>query len=521
MNKKLFLLLIVFMTLSLVGIIFVQGYWIYNSYKTKEDQFTLNVKQILLEVSKDLQLKETEYYYSLFNKALDSVDTPDNERVSEIFYAITNDRNNETYIFSDRVVEEGYKLSSSILDLEIDSIQLKKLFNQKTTTRIIKGIDGGLNIETTTKNFSRLKDYEIKQFENAFKNISSNKPIHKRVRKEDVQQFIQKKLQERGLGKMHFEFAIYSNNLATKIKSRNFKLDPDTTYGVPIFVNEELNVGYYLYVNFVDKDKYVLRSILAMAVLSFLFTCIILFTYISALYQLLRQRKISQIKTDFINNMTHEFKTPIATINLALDALNNPKVSDNKEFIKRYHQMIREENKRMHAQVENVLRISKLEKNELNLPKEPIDMHGTIEDAISHVSLIVEDKGGTIQTRFEADKTMVYGNELHLTNVLVNILDNAIKYSKEPPKISISTYNEKDLFVVTIADKGIGMSKAAQKQIFEKFYREHTGDIHNVKGHGLGLAYVKKILDYHQAKITVESEKNRGTTFTIKFQLIK
>ena len=520
MNKRLFLLLIVFMTLSLLGIIFVQGYWIYNSYKTKEEQFTINVKQVLLDASKDLQLKETEYYYSLFKKALDSVDTPDNERVSEIFYAITNERNNETYIFSDRVIEEGYKLSSSILDLEIDSLQLKKLFNQKTTTRIIKGVDGGLNIETTTKNFSRLKDYEIKQFENAFKNISAKNPIHKRVSTTEVQTLIEKKLKERGLP-MRFEFAIYSNNLATKIKSRNFKLDPKTTYGVPIFTNEELHVGYMLYVNFVDKDKYVLGSILAMAILSFIFTCIILFTYASALFQLVRQRKIAQIKTDFINNMTHEFKTPIATINLALDALNNPKVSENKEFIKRYHQMIREENKRMHAQVENVLRISKLEKNELNLPLEAVNLHDIIEDAISHVGLIIEDKGGKITTQLTATNAIIKGNELHLTNVLINILDNAIKYSKETPEVTIKTYNEKNLVAISIEDKGIGMSKQAQKQIFEKFYRESTGDIHNVKGHGLGLAYVKRILDYHQAKITVESEKGKGTKFVIKFKNLK
>ncbi len=519
MNKRLFSLLLVFMTLSLVGIIFVQGYWIYNSYKTKEEQFSLNVKQLLVEVSKELQLKETEYYYSLFNKALDSVDS-DTERVTEIFYSITNDRNNETYIFSDRVIEEGYKLSSSILDMEIDSIQLKKLFNQKTTKRIVKSIDGGLNIETTTKNFSRLKDYEIKQFENAFKNISSKKPIHKRVKASTINRLIKKKLQERGLN-LHFEFAIYSDNLATKVKSRNFKLEPKNTFGIPVFVSEDLNKGYYLYVNFVDKGKFVLQSILAMSILSALFTFIIIFTYASALYQLLRQRKIAQIKTDFINNMTHEFKTPIATINLALDALNNPKVANNKDFIQRYHEMIREENKRMHAQVENVLRISKLEKNELNLPIEQVDMHDIIEDAISHVSLIVENKNGYINTQFNAKNTLIKGNELHLTNVLVNILDNAIKYSKEAPKISIKTYNERNNFIITIADQGIGMSKAAQNQIFEKFYREHTGDIHNVKGHGLGLAYVKKIIDYHNAKISVDSEKNKGTTFKIIFQLIK
>jgi two-component system phosphate regulon sensor histidine kinase PhoR len=218
--------------------------------------------------------------------------------------------------------------------------------------------------------------------------------------------------------------------------------------------------------------------------------------------------------------MTHEFKTPIATINLALDAIKNPKVIDDKEKVYRYLQMIRDENKRMHAQVENVLRISKLEKKELEINKESNDIHSIIEDAIDHVNLIIDDRNGSITTHFDAKRTSVLLNDVHFTNVFVNILDNAIKYSPDNPVIDIYTENVKEFVIVKIKDQGAGMTKAAQKRIFEKFYREHTGDLHNVKGHGLGLAYVKRILDDHNCQIFVESEKGKGSTFIIKVPLI-
>ena len=218
--------------------------------------------------------------------------------------------------------------------------------------------------------------------------------------------------------------------------------------------------------------------------------------------------------------MTHEFKTPIATINLALDAIKNPKIIDDKEKVLRYLQMIKDENKRMHAQVENVLRISKLEKKELDIHKENNNIHEIIGDAIEHVNLILEDRSGSITTHFEANRTTVLLNDVHFTNVIVNILDNAIKYSPEKPIINIYTENINDFVIVKIKDNGAGMSKTAQKRIFEKFYREHTGDLHNVKGHGLGLAYVKRIIEDHNGQIFVESEKGKGSSFIIKVPLI-
>ena len=519
MNNKLFSLLIALMTLSLLGIIFVQGYWIKNSYQNREDQFTLNIRQVLISVSKEIQLEEIEKYYNVYNSIIDTIQVSDQASFSELIYSITNERNDEIYIFSDGVLEENYKLSSSALNLDMDSIQFKKITSRKVTTKITSGIDGNKNVQTKTESFKRLKDYEQNQFENAYKNILSKTPIHKRTSGEKIKKLIIKQLEELGLS-TNFEYAVYSNRLATKIRSRNFTLDPTSTYGVPLFVNDDIKTNFQLYVNFSDKENFVLSSIMGMAILSLLFTGVIILTYTSALRQLLKQRQISQIKTDFINNMTHEFKTPIATINLALDALKNPKVSDNKEFIARYHNMIREENQRMHTQVENVLRISKLENDELDLEKGEVNLHYIIEDAITHVSLIEENKGGYIKTHLNALNSSVYGSDIHLTNIIVNIIDNAIKYTEDAPEIDIYTENKGNNIILKIVDKGIGMSKVVQNKIFEKFYREQMGNIHNVKGHGLGLSYVKRILDDHDAEINVESEKGKGSSFNIKIHLI-
>jgi two-component system phosphate regulon sensor histidine kinase PhoR len=257
-----------------------------------------------------------------------------------------------------------------------------------------------------------------------------------------------------------------------------------------------------------------------MAILSLVFTFIIIMAYSSAIYQILKQKRISEIKTDFINNMTHEFKTPIATINLAVEAIKKPKIIDDREKVMNYLKMIKDENKRMHAQVENVLRISKLEKNQLDISKDRMDVHDLIEDAISHVELIAMDRGGYIHKHFEAERSEILANDTHFTNVLVNILDNAIKYSPESPKVDVYTETVKNNIIIKVQDQGAGMSKAVLKQVFEKFYREHTGDVHNVKGHGLGLAYVKKIVEDHQGEVYVESEKGNGSTFFIKLPLI-
>jgi len=356
-------------------------------------------------------------------------------------------------------------------------------------------------------------------YEINYKEIASAMPLQERVSKETIQKLLKKELEEYGVN-TKFEFGVFSSSLATKVKSDGFIYDSKNTYSIPIFSDNEGSNKYELMVSFPNKKKFLLTDLIGITLLSIIFTLIIIIAYTSALNQLIRQRQISEIKSDFINNMTHEFKTPIATINLALDAIKNPKIIGNEQMVLKYLQMIKDENKRMHAQVENVLRISKLEKKELDISKESVNIQEVIEDAMEHVNLILEDRQGTIDTHFNAERTSVLLNEVHFINVIVNILENAIKYSPDIPKIDIYTENVKDYLIIKVKDNGIGMSKVAQKRVFEKFYREHTGDLHDVKGHGLGLAYVKKIIDDHNGQIYVESEKGKGSTFIIKIPLI-
>ena len=519
MSKKVFFVLVILMSLSLIGIIFVQGYYISNSITNKEDNFTHNVKNALSHVSKTIEDVEYKDYIIRLRKLIDQgiEVNKDTTAILSLYLKQENRDNNETLVYRHAILEENYKLSPALFDIGLDSTSIKKIISEsETKTYKTSDIDGELNSGAL---LSRLGKTEFVMYEDHYKAFAHRNPIHKRVSTAEIDRILKLKLLQSNID-VDYEFAIYSNDLATKIQTENFELENQITMEVPFFSSDNGKNNYRLLVNFPERDKFIWSSVIGMLGLSILFTSIILIAFVTALTQIMKQRQISEIKTDFINNMTHEFKTPIATINLALDSIKNPKIIDDKEKVHRYLKMIREENKRMHAQVENVLRISKLEKNELNISKEGISLHDLIEDAISHVELIIEDKQGDIKTGLMATKSSVLANETHFINVLVNILDNAIKYSPEAPKITVETENIGNNILVKIKDEGSGMSKVAVKRVFEKFYREHTGNIHNVKGHGLGLAYVKRIVEDHSGHISLTSEKGKGSTFTIKLPLI-
>lgn len=512
------------MSLSLIGIIFVQAYYIKDSVNNEKKRFKLNVKRVLSYVSNTIETRELDSYFAKFEK-LDKEKQADSVAVSEIFFQNKNKETNERIFYRSKILEEDYKLSSTLFDLGMDSIDITRIITSSKLDVYNESdiIDKDIRVISPVKSITsigRLRDVEKYRLEKDFKALLKKNPIYRRIKAEEIKELLSKKLKESGID-IGFEFAVYSNNgLATKIRSDNFEYDERSTESVS-FLTDENKIGVYrLLINFPDDGKYVFLEIIGMILLSVVFTLIIVIAYSSALYQLVKQRKISEIKTDFINNMTHEFKTPIATINLALDAIKNPKIIEDKEKVLRYLNMIKDENKRMHAQVENVLRISKLEKNELNISKDKVDLHDLVQDAITHVQLLVEDRNGTIIPYLKAEKSSVLASEMHFTNVIVNILDNAIKYSPNALKIEVFTENIGTNILLKIKDHGSGMSKAALKRVFEKFYREHTGNIHNVKGHGLGLAYVKRIVDDHQGHVTVESEKGKGSTFIIKLPII-
>lgn len=515
------MLLVVLMSLSLIGIIFVQGYWISNSIEAKRGQFAFNAKQVLSNVARKVQRLEIENISSTVLALKDSDGIPEGENLYELLYSKADTLTNQVYILQEGTTEPDQKLSVPVLDFEIDSIKFKRYLERQTASIVNATNDSSvIDRQSRLSRIVNMNDIQRYTLEQIVAQVSRKIPIHKRISKEQLSAFLDEELGDRELN-TSYEYAVYNNDLITAVHSEGFNQgSKETTFSVPLFIDLEGDQDFQLLATFPGEKRFVISSVMGMAALSILFTLIIVIAYASALHQLVKQRQISQIKTDFINNMTHEFKTPIATINLALDAVKNPKISANQDFLKRYLDMIRDENKRMHAQVENVLRISKLEKNELDINKERVKLHDLIEEAVTHVALIVEDREGYVKTHLGALQSHILANESHFTNVIVNILDNAVKYSSGKPEIDVYTENVKNYVVMKIKDKGDGMTKNIQKRIFDKFYREHTGDIHNVKGHGLGLAYAKRIVEDHDGEIYVQSEKGKGSTFIIKLPLI-
>jgi two-component system, OmpR family, phosphate regulon sensor histidine kinase PhoR len=250
-----------------------------------------------------------------------------------------------------------------------------------------------------------------------------------------------------------------------------------------------------------------------------LFTSIIIAAFYLTLSTLLKQKKISEIKSDFINNMTHEFKTPLATISLAVDALKNEKVINNPEKMHYFTDVIKEENKRMNKQVETILQAALLDKQEIQLNLRTLNLNEIVNKSFEYFKINLEEKNGVANLALNATQPEILGDEVHLNNLVRNLMDNAIKYSKPDvaPKLFIKTLNKKDEVLLVIEDNGIGMTKETLHRIFEKFYRAHTGNVHNVKGFGLGLSYVKAIVDAHKGKIKADSTLNQGSTFTVSF----
>ena len=525
MNKKLYTSLVLLMSFSLIGIILMQGYWIYSSWQNKEEEFSLAVNRTLREVVDEIQSRELNDYVFTYQMLIDSIGTPDESNFTYVFLFLDEDQSsNLSTFFAYGILEEDYNinlpdnLSNRYGDDDIKDYKAVK------TTIVNKNIfdrrENRLNASISKlKSVEDIDLFKFEKYKSAFQEYASSLPIHKRTTSREIQILLNNGFNDRDII-TPYEFGIYSNGLSTKVKSNNYmEVQSGPKYSIPFLNDESSSVSYNLVVSFPDKQQYVLSSIIGVATLSFMLTLIVVVIATSALYQIIQQKKLSEIKNDFINNISHEFKTPIATINLALDAISSSTKSLNDKSMS-YLGMIREENSRMLSQVENILRISQLEKSSNPFSMEEIDIHEVIEDAIEHVKLIVESKKGSIDLSLKALDSNISGNSNHLENIIINILDNAVKYSKENPKIVVSSANINKDIRLCFEDNGIGMDKNTQKLIFEKFYREQNGDIHDIKGHGLGLSYVKKIIDFHNGKILLESEKGAGTKFYITLKNI-
>lgn len=421
--KKVFPLIIVLITLSVLGIIFIQMSWISDAIKLRRSQRKENLEYAASQIKRlvhDLYLKKKSYAY------LDQ-DTRD-------YYLID---------FTSQVLTED---------------EMNQLIDRA------------------------LKKYNIKEpFEYVITNIFRT-PIH------ISPGFVPE----------------YYNTSSTLVIS----LTPDKASFV-----ETLHV-------YIKEDKnYILSKMGWMIGASITFTLIIISAFALTIRTMFNQKKLSEIKSDFINNMTHELKTPLATISLAIDALTNEKVIHDTEKIKYYSGMIKDENKRMNKQVEKILQAARIEKQDIKLNLQLLNAHEIIKKVTDNLLLQIQEKNGTLETHLDALHDMINADEVHFSNIIFNLLDNAIKYSKDNLHIEVSTKVSDDMLNIIIKDNGIGMSRETQSRVFEKFYRAHTGNLHNVKGFGLGLSYVKTMAEAHGGKVRVDSILGKGSKFTLSVPL--
>ncbi|MFH0841491.1 MAG: HAMP domain-containing sensor histidine kinase [Bacteroidota bacterium] len=286
-------------------------------------------------------------------------------------------------------------------------------------------------------------------------------------------------------------------------------------YQVQLFPDNIIRQDLRLSVVFPERTNYILGSMAWILGGSLLFSLIILATFALSLFFIIRQKKISEMKSDFINNMTHEFKTPIATISLAADTITNPRVINDESSIRHFIGLIKKENRRMDKKVETILQLASLDKKEIEFNFKEVSLHSVIEHSAEIVDILLSQRNGTIGLRLNASQSIIYGDGEHLANLVNNLLDNAIKYSEGAPEITVETRNTGDGIVMSVTDKGIGMTKSVQNRIFDRFYRQSTGNVHNVKGFGLGLNYALAIVEAHRGEIKVQSEPGRGSRFDV------
>jgi two-component system, OmpR family, phosphate regulon sensor histidine kinase PhoR len=540
MNRKKFTGLIVMMILSVIIIIWVQVAWIRNAINIQNESFNNAVAISLNSVANDIEASRR---MSMFNNFVLS-DNPLNNipqgGVSgylsigsysqgsvggSINLSITNSSfpgNFDTREFT--IGNKSFKING---DTSIVSDSM--IFTIKSPRSSEKaGVSNGTAISTataTSRVYVRQNDFLdwVKKRANELQYMS-DQMISELYQWEKtleldykvVDNTIRQDLAFSGI-QTPYEYAIIKNGVVQEGSYKKSEKDDflKSKYMVRLFPDNMIKQDLILSVIFPERTNYVFGYAAWYLGGSLIFSLFILSTFALSLYFIISQKKISDMKSDFINNMTHEFKTPIATISLAADTITNQKVINDEKSIRYFIGMIKKENNRMNKKVETILQIASLDKKEIDFRFENVSLHTLIEHIVETIDIQVQQKNGKIILSLDATEPVIYGDSEHLSNLINNLLDNAIKYSPESPEITVKTKNTDNGILFSVEDKGIGMTKAVQSKIFERFYRQNSGNIHNVKGFGLGLNYSRAIIEAHKGTIEVHSEPGKGSIFII------
>lgn len=504
MKKSTIWILTIVMAFSFIGLLYVQIMYMENIVKMRNEQFSEIVKRSLYGVSTSLEQDETKYFLEEdFNEAENGFYNHSSSGKNEFEYSITSPDGTS-----------DYKIQGNWETIKVEP---------RNETNLEGINDRYKSMQETLKGQYLYQKGLLNEVILNILSKSSNRPISERADSAVVNEYLKDELSNNGLN-LDFEFAVVDRSGNDIYKTKGFYTNETTAvYSQVLFPNDPVNKMTYLKVFFPKKSDYIFSSIRFM-IPSFAFTFILLVVFLFTIIIAFRQKKLSEMKNDFINNMTHEFKTPISTISLAAQMLNDDSVRKSPTMLQHISGVINDETKRLRFQVEKVLQMSLLDRQNATLKLQELDVNATIANVEHTYKLKVEKFGGKISTALDAEDSIVNVDEMHFTNVIFNLLDNALKYRREdiPLELSISTKNiGEDKVEIIIADNGIGIKKEDQKKIFDKFFRVSTGNRHDVKGFGLGLAYVHKLITQFKGSIHVESELNNGSKFIIILPLIK
>jgi len=519
MKKSLVSPLITIITLALTGLIAIQVYWINNAYKIKEQQFDHLVDTAIGRIVDEIQEYEV-YNAAIQEMNLSAMFFAERVRSDTLAQAFPGGRRMDQDIMKDR---NTFTFWSNILRNLGQPRSFRFLppvtppFVQPSARR-----DEFTNeaISNERRNRREMLIYHIT--ERIEEKLSGDTPFQQRVTKKDLENIIHLEFQASGI-KTFFQYGVLADNEEIVYQSDHFNVFASQKKFIRKLFPYDLSehTPHYLALYFPEEKQYLWRTIGFMAITSLLLTLVIIFAFGYTLFIILRQKKITEIRNNFMNNMTHELKTPISTISLASQMLNDQSIPIHLKNVEHLASVIADESKRLSYQVEKVLKMSIFEKEEMKLRKKQLDVHEVIHSVVKSTLVQIKNKNGSLVKNLDAENALVEVDEVHFTNLIFNLLDNAIKYSKGKPEITVSTHNEKKYIVISFADKGIGISKDFQKKIFDKFFRVPTGNVHNVKGFGLGLSYVKKVVEAHNGKIEVESETGQGTRFDVYIPCIQ
>ena len=551
MNKQIITGLIAVMGISIVGIIIIQLVWMNNAIRVRNELFDRSVNEALTSTTNRLEnmqdfrmINRFAFDDSTHFHGMQPIPPPPpgipgampnrifrpkaplnpSRRQIEMIVEAGKDKKGFKYHITTKDGTNGKNREEDIVFINGDSLGkhlnsaythgINKLDSMIVQSGEWKDSASGIKhrFEVKTHRLKRIADKVVQEITDLESNEISIDHINKLLKVE---------LGNRDIP-IPFEVGIFKDSrISNKTEKADSLLLAKSNYKVNLFPNDIIQKNIRLAVYFPEKDSFIYKTLNWLLLISLIFSIIVLVSFAVSIYFILKQKKISEMKSDFINNMTHEFKTPLATISVAADSINNPKIIENPERIRYYIEMIKKENARMNRQVEDILTIARLDKKDFEFKWEAFDLHEVIEDALQSIVLQVEKKGGTITSDFTAVNPVATSDPSHFANLIYNLLDNANKYSPDAPEIRISTRNTSKGVLITVADKGIGMTKAVQSRVFERFYRQASGNIHNVKGFGLGLSYVKAVLEANHGNITVHSEPGKGSRFEVFIPFVR